>query len=76
MGTRALLKPTAAALGITPHRLRIMAKNGEIPVLRCGAKYIFDIEQCEAFLKKRAMENVKSIETESGYGVLRKIGGN
>ena len=76
MGTRALLNPTAEALGITPHRLRIMAKSGEIPVLKCGTKYVFDIEQCEAFLKNKAMENVKSVEINQGYGVLRKIGGN
>ena len=76
MGTRALLNATAEALGITPHRLRVMAKNGEIPVLKCGAKYVFDIEQCEIFLKNKAMENVKSVETKDGYGVLRRIGGN
>ncbi|MBC8062310.1 MAG: hypothetical protein H7Y18_16800 [Clostridiaceae bacterium] len=76
MGTRALLNPTAQALGITPHRLRIMAKNGEIPVLKCGTKYVFDVEQCETFLKNKAMENVKSEDKNCGYGVLRKIGGN
>ncbi|MBU3173698.1 hypothetical protein [Clostridium estertheticum] len=76
MRKRLLLKDAAEALGVTAHYLRTEAKAGRICHLRCGNRYIFDIEQCEEFLRNKAMENVKpSIENIAQYGVLRKCVG-
>ena len=75
MAKRLLLNPAADALGVTPHFLRTEAKAERIPHLKCGNRYIFDIEQVEEWLKKKALDNVKSQEGENGvqYGKLRKV---
>jgi excisionase family DNA binding protein len=74
MAKRLLLNPAAEALGVTPHFLRTEAKAERIPHIRCGNRYLFDVDQVEEFLKQRAIANVK-IEpyVNASYGVLRKI---
>lgn len=74
MGKKAYIKQAAMSLGLTEYQLRRMAKEGNIPFLKSGVKYIFDIEQCEEFLKDKALENIKQVEPIKEYGVLRKVG--
>lgn len=77
MTKRAYIKQAAIELGVTEHFLRTKAKAGEIPCFKSGNRYIFDIEQCEEYLKNKAMENVKPVEEPvKQYGVLRKVGIN
>lgn len=75
MGKRAYLKQAAADLELTEYQLRRMAKERKIPFLMSGNRYIFDIDQCQEFLKSEAMQNVK-VDKNSGlseYGVLRRV---
>lgn len=76
MTKRAYIKQAAEELGLTEYQLRRMAKEGKIPYLKSGVKYIFDIEQCVEFLKNEAMKNIRTAENASQYGVLRKVGVN
>lgn len=73
MGKKAYIKQAATELGLTEYQLRRMAKEGNIPFLKSGVKYIFDLEQCEEFLKNKALENIKHEEPVKQYGVLRKV---
>ena len=73
MGKKAYIKQAAIELGLTEYQLRRMAKEGKLPFLKSGVKYIFDIELCEEFLRKQAIENITRNEESVEYGVLRKI---
>ncbi|ERI92129.1 hypothetical protein HMPREF1982_02670 [Clostridiales bacterium oral taxon 876 str. F0540] len=75
MGRKAYLKQAAVELGLTEYQLRRMAKEGKVPFLQSGIKYIFDIELCEESLKSQALENMKKIDEDpiQQYGVLRKV---
>jgi excisionase family DNA binding protein len=75
MGRKAYIKEAAQALDLTDYQLRRMAKEKKIPFLMSGTRYIFDIEQCEEFLKNEAMRNVMTEENVKQYGVLRRIDG-
>lgn len=72
MARRMYLNDAAKELGVAPFFLRSKARAGEIPHLKAGNRYIFDIEQCEEFLINEAMNNVRT-DKETQYGVLRKI---
>jgi excisionase family DNA binding protein len=74
MGKKAYIKQAASELGLTEYQMRRMAKEGKLPFLKSGVKYIFDIELCEEALKKQALENMKVEEPTKQYGVLRKVG--
>lgn len=76
MGRKAYIKQAAAELGLTEYQLRRMAKEGKLPFLKSGVKFIFDIELCEEALKKQALENMRIEEPAKQYGVLRKVGVN
>lgn len=76
MGRKAYIKQTAVELGLTEYQLRRMAKEGKLPFLKSGVKFIFDIELCEEALKKQALENMRIEEPVKQYGVLRKVGVN
>lgn len=77
MGRKAYLAQAAEALDLTPYQLRRMAKEGRVPFLKSGVKYIFDVDLCEESLKSQAMANMKAEEEPiKQYGVLRKIGVN
>jgi excisionase family DNA binding protein len=69
-----LLKEAAEQLGVTKHFLYTEARAGRIPHFRAGNRYIFDVDQVDEFLKKKALESVRE-EKESPvqYGVLRRI---
>lgn len=76
MGRKSYIKQAAEELGLTEYQLRRMAKEGKVPFLKSGVKYIFDIELCEEFLRNQALENTRQQEPVKQYGVLRKIGIN
>ena len=76
MGRKAYIKQAAVELGLTEYQLRRMAKEGKLPFLKSGVKFIFDIELCEEALKKQALENMRIEEPSKQYGVLRKVGVN
>jgi len=75
MTRRMLLKDAAKALGVSKHFLYSEARAGRIPHFRAGNRYIFDVDQVDEFLRKKALENVKETENEKPirYGVLRRI---
>jgi excisionase family DNA binding protein len=74
MGKKAYIKQAASELGLTEYQLRRMAKEGKLPFLKSGVKYIFDIELCEEFLRKQAIENINRVNDDTvEYGTLRKI---
>ncbi len=74
MGRKAYIRQAAEELGLTEYQLRRMAKEGKVPFLKSGVKYIFDIELCEEFLRNQALENIKQSEPLKQYGVLRRVG--
>lgn len=76
MGRKAYIKQAAVELGLTEYQLRRMAKEGKLPFLKSGVKFIFDIELCEEALKKQALENMRIEEPAKQYDVLRKVGVN
>lgn len=78
MGRKAYIKQAAEELSLTEYQLRRMAKEGKVPFLKSGVKYIFDIELCEEFLRKQALENTKQHDEAEikQYGALRKIQAN
>ena len=77
MARRMLLKEAAEELGVSRHFLYTEARAKKIPHFRSGKRYIFDVEQVDEFLKKKAMENVIEIEEQDEkvvqYGKLRRI---
>lgn len=73
MGKKAYMKQAAQELGLTEYQLRRMAKEGNIPFLKSGVKYIFDVEQCEEYLRNKALENIAPEEPVKAYGSLRRI---
>jgi len=75
MSKRMLLKDAAKTLGVSKHFLYTEARAGRIPHFRAGKRYIFDVEQVDEFLKKKAMENIREEQDEKiiHYGQLRKI---
>lgn len=75
MSKKAYIKQAAEELGLTEYQLRRMAREGKIPYLKSGSRYIFDVPQCEEYLKKEALENIKQPDPVE-YGVLRKISCN
>lgn len=72
MGQKALLKEAAAAVGLTKNALYRMARAGEVPCLRVGNRYVFDIDLLEESLRQKALENVHRPEQEV-YGKLRVV---
>lgn len=76
MSKKLYIKRAAEELGLTEYQLRRMAKEGKVPYLKSGVRYIFDVSQCEEYLKKEAIGNIKQPDTGEQYGVLRKIGCN
>lgn len=76
MGRKAYIKQAAVELGLTEYQLRRMAKEGKLPFLKSGVKFIFDIELCEEALRNLALGNMRVEEPAKQYGVLRKVGIN
>lgn len=76
MAKKAYMKEAAKELGLTQYQLRRMTKEGKMPYLTSGNRYIYDLELCKEFLKNEALKNTQSVEPAKQYGVLRKIGCN
>lgn len=76
MTQKALLKQAAAAVGLSCNALYWMARRGEVPHIRIGNRYVFDIQQLEEHLRTMALNNVKKSESNNvvQYGILRKVG--
>lgn len=75
---RMLLPAAAKALGVTEYFLRQGVRSGSIPAYRQGGRgrYIIDVTQVDAFLKAKAMENVKQdddTDDEDNYGRIRRV---
>lgn len=75
MANRMLLKDAAKELGVTKHFLYTEARAGRIPHFRAGNRYIFDVEQVDEFLKRKALDSVREEQYEKvvQYGQIRKI---
>lgn len=73
MGRKAYIKQAAEEIGLTEYQLRRMTKEGKVPFLLSGNRYIFDLDLLEEALRNEAMKNVKAEEPVKQYGVLRKI---
>lgn len=75
MPKRMLIKEAAEYLGVSKHFLYTEARAGRIPHFKSGNRYIFDVEQVDEFLKKKALENVRTDDNEKvfQYGKLRRI---
>ncbi len=75
MARRMLLKEAAEELGVSRHFLYTEARAGRIPHFRSGNRYIFDVDQVDEFLGRKALENVKKDQDEKvvQYGQLRRI---
>lgn len=73
MAKKMYLKDAAKEIGLTDYQLRRRAKEGRIPYLTSGSRYIFDVELCKEFLRNEALNNVKQETDTKQYGVLRKI---
>lgn len=75
MSRRMLLKEAAEALGVSRHFLYTEARAGRIPHFRSGNRYIFDVDQVDEFLRKKALENIREERDEKilQYGQIRRI---
>lgn len=73
MGRKAYIKQAAEETGLTEYQLRRMTKEGKVPFLLSGNRYIFDLDLLEEALRNEAMKNVKAEEPVEQYGILRKI---
>lgn len=74
MGKKAYIRQAATAKELTEYQLRRMAKEGKVPFIMSGNRYIFDLDLLEDALNKMAMDNMRSLEDEDNkYGVLRKV---
>lgn len=61
------IKETDQQTAITPHAIRRLIINGDIPSIKAGNKYLVDLDTLEAYLKNPAPER------NSAYGSIRKI---
>ena len=75
MSRRVGIKEAAEELGVSRHFLYTEARAGRIPHFRSGNRYIFDVDQVDDFLRKKALENVRINHDERvvQYGQLRRI---
>lgn len=75
MARRMLLKEAAEELGVSRHFLYTEARAGRIPHFRSGNRYIFDVDQVDEFLRKKALENIREERDEKilQYGQIRRI---
>lgn len=73
MGRKAYIKQAAEESGLTEYQLRRMAKEGKVPFLTSGSRYIFDLDLLDEALRNLALANVKQAEPIKQYGVLRKV---
>ena len=53
------IKTAAKTLGLTEYALRKAAKDGSIPCLKIGGRYLFYMDQVLDLLRSQAQANVK-----------------
>lgn len=53
------IKAAASTLGLSEYALRKAAKDGSIPCLKIGGRYLFYMDQVLDLLRTRAQSNVK-----------------
>lgn len=73
MGRKAYMKEAAEESGLTMYQLRRKTKEGKVPYLTSGNRYIYDLDLLEEALRNEAMANVKQTEPVKQYGILRKV---
>jgi len=74
MGKKAYIKEASKELGLTIYQTRRMIREGRLPVISSGNRYILDLTLCEEYLRKEAFENIKPVVINSNQnGVLRRI---
>ena len=75
MARRVGIKEAAEILGVSKHFLYTEARAGRIPCNRSGNKYLFDVDQVDEFLRKKALENIREERDEKilQYGKIRRI---
>lgn len=58
------IKAAASTLGLSEYALRKAAKDGSIPCLKIGGKYLFYMDQVLDYLRKRAQSNIRKERDE------------
>lgn len=58
MGRKMTIKAASKELNLTEHFLRQYIRNGEIPYLLAGSRYILDVDEVEEILRKKALDNM------------------
>ena len=53
------IKAAASILGLSEYALRKAAKDGSIPCLKIGGRYLFYMDQVLGLLRSKAQANVK-----------------
>lgn len=53
------IKAAAKALGFTEYSLRKAAKDGSIPCLKIGGRYLFYMDQVIDLLRAKAQSNIR-----------------
>lgn len=78
MGKKLCPKEAAKALSVSEHSIRTGIKQGTIPFIKIGNRYLIDVELAEEVYRRNALANMKGVsEQELGgkpFGILRKIG--
>jgi excisionase family DNA binding protein len=66
-------KYAADYLGISYWTLLNLCKQGVIPHIRIGSKYLFRMETLDRFLSDQEILSVSNNETSGQYGQIRQI---
>ena len=61
------IKESDEKTAITPHAIRRLIINGDVPSIKAGNKYLIDLDTLEEYLKNPAPER------NGTYGSIRKI---
>ena len=70
----AYIKQAAAEADLTEYQLRRMTKEGRVPYIMSGNRYIYNIEMLKECLRNEALRNMHPVQEEDNrYGVLRKV---
>lgn len=67
------LKALDPETAFTEHALRVMIWKGEIPSVRCGQKYLINMETLTAYLAKGSTEPKKSRRAAVEYAPVQGI---
>jgi hypothetical protein len=74
MAKMAYKKKAAEIAGLSEYQLWRMTKEGKVPYIMSGNRFIYNIELLQESLRNLALANMKPMEEENKqYGVLRRI---